>query len=91
MQLTNRQLFILTYLFNHPYKISGEHLASQADISVRTLKNEIQEISRILGEGIRMETSGRKGCQILEVSEDIRQLLLDQTTDRHSFYMLEKK
>ena len=91
MQLTNRQLFILTYLFNHPYKISGEHLASQADISVRTLQNEIQEICRILGEGIRMETSGRKGYQILEVSEEVRQMLLDQMTDRLSFYMPEEK
>ncbi len=91
MQLTNRQLFILSYLFNHPYKISGEHLASQADISVRTLQNEIQEICRILGEGIRMETSGRKGYRILEVSEDVRHMLLDQTADRHSFYMPEEK
>ena len=91
MQLTNRQLFILSYLFNHPYKIIGEHLASQADISVRTLQNEIQEISRILGEGIRLETSGRKGYQILEVSDDVRHMLLEQTTDRHSFYMPEEK
>lgn len=91
MQLTNRQLFILSYLLNHPQRISGGHLASQAGISLRTLQSEIQEISEILGEGISLEASGRKGYQILEVSPEVRRLLLDQTRDRQSFYMPEEK
>ena len=37
MDLSNRQLFILSYLLNHPQGLSAEHLASQAGISVRTL------------------------------------------------------
>lgn len=39
MDLTNRQLFILSYLLNHPQGISGEHPASQVGVSVRTLQH----------------------------------------------------
>lgn len=91
MQLTNRQLFILSYLLNHPKRISGEHLASQSGISVRTLQSEIQEISKTLGDGIKLDASGRKGYQILKISPEIRKMLVDQTRDRHSFYMPEEK
>jgi len=64
MELTNRQLFILSYLLNHPQRISGEHLASQAGISVRTLQNEIQDINRKLRDGISIEAAGKRGYQV---------------------------
>jgi lichenan operon transcriptional antiterminator len=91
MQLSNRQLFILSYLLNHPQRISGEHLASQAGISVRTLQGEIQEICQILKGGIRIDASGKRGYQVSEVSPEVREMLLDQALDRHSIYMPEER
>ena len=61
MDLSNRQLFVLSYLLNHPQGLSAEHLASQAGISVRTLQNEIQGINLTLDNGIRIHSSGKRG------------------------------
>ncbi len=91
MQFSNRQLFILSYLINHPQRISGEHLAAQAGISVRTLQSEIQEISRSLGSGIVIEASGKKGYQVTSVSPEVREMLQRETHDRQSIFMPEER
>jgi len=91
MELTNRQLFILSYLLNHPQRISGEHLASQAGISVRTLQNEIQDINRKLRDGISIEAAGKRGYQVCGVTEVFRETLLSQVSDRQSLYMPEER
>lgn len=82
MQLTNRQLFILSYLLNHTERISGEHLASQVGISLRTLQSEIQEINQKLSKGVRIDASGRRGYIVEGVTTDIRAELLEQARDR---------
>ena len=91
MQLTNRQLFILSYLLNHTERISGEHLASQVGISLRTLQSEIQEINRKLDKGIRIDASGRRGYIVQGVTPEIREELLDQARDRQSLFMPEDR
>ena len=91
MELTNRQLFILSYLLNHPQRISGDHLASQAGISLRTLQNEIQEINRKLHDGVSIDTSGKKGYLVCGATEAIRESLLVQVSDRQSLYMPEER
>ena len=91
MQLTNRQLFILAYLLNHPQRISGEHLASQAGISLRTLQSEVQDINRKLENGISIEASGKRGYQVLGATEAFREALLTQASDRQSLYMPEER
>lgn len=91
MQLTNRQLFILSYLLNHPQRISGEHLASQAGISVRTLQTEIQDINRKLKDGIQIDASGKKGYLVCGATNEFREALLSQASDRQSLYMPEER
>lgn len=91
MELTNRQLFILSYLLNHPQRISGEHLASQAGISLRTLQNEIQDINRKLHDGVSIEASGKKGYLVCGATEAIREALLSQVSDRQTLYMPEER
>ena len=91
MQLTNRQLFILAYLLNHPQRISGEHLASQAGISVRTLQNEIQDINRQLEDGITIDASGKRGYLVCGATDAFREALLAQASDRQSLYMPEER
>lgn len=91
MQFTNRQLFILSYLINHPQRISGEHLAAQAGISVRTLQGEIQEIGQSLKDGITIDASGKRGYQVTWVAPEIREMLLRETHDRQSMYMPEER
>lgn len=91
MQLTNRQLFILSYLLNHRKRISGEHLASQAGISVRTLQNEIQEINQKLENGVSIDASGKHGYLVCGVTQPIREQLLAQVGDRQSLFMPEER
>ena len=91
MQFTNRQLFILSYLLNHPQRIGGEHLAAQAGISVRTLQSEIQEIGQKLKDGITLEASGKRGYQVTWVAPEIREMLLEETHDRQSIFMPEER
>lgn len=91
MELTNRQLFILSYLLNHRQRISGEHLASQAGISVRTLQNEIQDINRKLHDGIIIDASKKRGYQVCGVTEAFRESLLSQVSDRQSLYMPQER
>ena len=71
MQLTNRQLFILSYLINHRQRISGEHLASQAGISVRTLQSEIQKINLILDNGVSIDSSSKQGYPLEEIDHGL--------------------
>lgn len=91
MQLTNRQLFILSYLLNHRKRISGEHLASQVGISVRTLQNEIQEINQKLENGVSINASGKHGYLVCGVTQPIREKLLAQVGDRQSLFMPEDR
>lgn len=91
MQLTNRQLFILSYLLNHRKRISGEHLASQVGISVRTLQNEIQEINQKLENGVSINASGKHGYLVCGVTQPIREKLLAQVGDRQSLFMPEER
>ena len=91
MQLTNRQLFILSYLLNHRKRISGEHLASQAGISVRTLQSEIQNINLQLENGVSIDASGKQGYLVCGVTQPIREKLLAQVGDRQSLFMPEER
>jgi len=91
MQLTNRQLFILSYLLNHRKRISGEHLASQAGISVRTLQSEIQKINIQLQNGVSIDASGKQGYLVCGVTQPIREELLAQVWDRQSLFMPEER
>ncbi|MBR4291809.1 MAG: HTH domain-containing protein [Oscillospiraceae bacterium] len=91
MELTNRQLFILSYLLNHPQRISGEHLASQAGISVRTLQNEIQQINQILAGSIQIDASGKRGYLVSGATDAVREALLSHVSDRQSLYMPEER
>lgn len=91
MQLTNRQLFILSYLLNHRRRISGEHLASQAGISVRTLQNEVQDINRKLEDGVKIDASGKRGYMVCGETNEFREALLAQASDRQSLYMPEER
>lgn len=91
MQLTNRQLFILSYLLNHRKRISGEHLASQAGISVRTLQSEIHEINLKLEDGVSIDASGKHGYLVCGVTQPIREKLLAQVGDRQSLFMPEER
>lgn len=91
MQLTNRQLFILSYLLNHQSRISGEHLASQAGISLRTLQSEIQNINLQLENGVSIEASGKQGYLVHGVTQPIREQLLAQVGDRQSLFMPEER
>ena len=91
MDLSNRQLFILSYLLNHPQGLSAEHLASQAGISVRTLQNEIQGINLTLDNGIRINSSGKRGYVASGGTEAAREELLSMASDRQSIYMPEQR
>lgn len=91
MQLTNRQLFILSYLINHRQRISGEHLASQAGISLRTLQSEIQKINLEMENGVTIDASSKQGYLVCGVTASIREELLAQVADRQSFYMPEER
>lgn len=91
MQLTNRQLFILSYLLNHQKRISGEHLASQAGISLRTLQSEIQNINLQLEDGVTIDASGKQGYLVCGVTQPIREKLLAQVGDRQSLFMPEER
>lgn len=64
MYLSNRQLFILSYLLNHPQGLSAEHLASEAGISVRTLQNEIQSINQALDNRATIVPAGKRGYAV---------------------------
>lgn len=89
--MTNRQLFILSYLINHRKRISGEHLASQAGISVRTLQNEIQKINLNLENGVSIDSSSKQGYLVCGVTQPIREELLAQAWDRQSLFMPEER
>ena len=91
MQLTNRQLFILSYLLNHQKRISGEHLASQAGVSLRTLQSEIQNINLQLEDGVTIDASGKQGYLVRGVTQPIREKLLAQVGDRQSLFMPEER
>ena len=91
VQFTNRQLFILSYLLNHPEGISGEHLASQINVSLRTLQNEIQEINRNAENSLTITSSGKQGYTVQGVTQQIRDNLLNQAGDRQSIYMPEER
>jgi len=91
MQLTNRQLFILSYLINHRQRISGEHLASQAGISVRTLQSEIQKINLSLDNGVSIDSSSKQGYLVCGVTQTFRENLLAQVWDRQSLFMPEDR
>lgn len=91
MNLSNRQLFILSYLLNHPQGIGGEHLASQAGISVRTLQNEVREINTLLQDGAYIESLGKRGYCVRNFTEKNRKALFSDTDDRHSLFMPEQR
>lgn len=91
MYLSNRQLFILSYLLNHPQGLSAEHLASEAGISVRTLQNEIQSINQSLDNGATIVPAGKRGYAVGGVTAAVREELLAMASDRQSAYMPEER
>lgn len=91
MDMTNRQLFILSYLLNHPQGINVEHLASQAGVSVRTLQNEVREINRLLPKDTSIESYGKKGYCVAGFNDRVRKELFSDADDRQSLYMPEER
>lgn len=91
MDLSNRQLFILSYLLNQPQGISGEHLASQVGVSMRTLQNEVRQINTILPGGASIESLGKKGYCVSGFTDRLRKELFSNADDRQSLYMPEER
>lgn len=91
MELSNRQLFILSYLLNHPQGIGGEHLASQVGVSVRTLQNEVREINNLLPDGTYIESLGKKGYCAMGFTDRVRKNLFSNADDRQTLFMPEER
>ncbi len=89
--MTNRQIYIIAYLLNHPQGIKGDHLAYQAGISVRKLQSEIKEINELLPGGAKIGTISKNIYRADGFTEEARKTLLDASDDRNSFYMPEER
>lgn len=87
MEFTNRQLIIISYILNHPDGIKGSEAASHVGISVRTLQMEIKAINEILPAGEQIVSYGRKGYFTRGFTEQTRQNILQQISDRHTMKM----
>ena len=61
MVLTNRQIYIISYLLNHSGGVDAERLAAQSNISLRTLQNEIKDINDSLEDGACIVNVGKHG------------------------------
>ena len=61
MELTDRQLSILSYIIYHPEGITRAQLAKQTGISLRTVQTEINAINGQLGSGPQYIDHGKNG------------------------------
>ncbi len=91
MELTNRQIYIISYLLNHPEGMNADHLAAQAEISLRTLQMEIKEINDSLKDGGSIVRVGKHGYAVQNFSEKARETILAEAEDRQTMLMPEQR
>lgn len=91
MVLTNRQIYIISYLLNHSGGVDAERLAAQSNISLRTLQNEIKDINDSLEDGSCIVNVGKHGYVAKDFSSKARALILELAEDRQTMIMPEKR
>ncbi len=91
MELTNRQIYIISYLLNHPEGMNADHLAAQAEISLRTLQMEIKDINDSLNDGASIVRVGKHGYAVHNFSEKARETILAEADDRQTMLMPEQR
>ncbi|WP_036608359.1 BglG family transcription antiterminator [Oribacterium sp. P6A1] len=91
MELTNRQIYIISYLLNNPEGMNADHLASKAGISFRTLQTEIRDINKSLQDGAAIINVGKHGYAVRNFSEKARETILAQADDRQTMLMPEQR
>ncbi|ETP72092.1 transcriptional antiterminator [Lachnospiraceae bacterium JC7] len=91
MELSNRQIYIISYLLNHPEGMNADHLAAKAGISLRTLQTEIRDINKSLEDGAAIINAGKHGYAVQNFSEKARETILAQADDRQTMLMPEQR
>jgi len=91
MELSNRQIYIISYLLNQPEGMNADHLAAKAGISLRTLQTEIRDINKSLEDGAAIINVGKHGYSVKNFSEKARETILAQADDRQTMLMPEQR
>lgn len=86
MKLTDRQLKIISYIYNHPDGIKGKDLASIFSISLRTIQSEIKVINKILKRSYSIKTK-HDGYYLPTLHEDDKVYIASQLKERVSIIM----
>lgn len=86
MKLTDRQLKIISYIYNHPDGIKGKDLASIFSISLRTIQSEIKVINKILKRNYSIKTK-HDGYYLPTLHEDDKVYIASQLKERVSIIM----
>lgn len=84
--MTDRQLKIAAYIYNHPQGVTGGHIADVFSISLRTVQNEIAELNRILDKNHQI-LSKHQGYYIESFSDTDREYIARELKDRVSIIM----
>lgn len=86
MKLTDRQLKIISYIYNHPDGIKGRELANIFSISLRTIQSEIKVINKILKRNYSIKTK-HDGYYLPTLHEDDKVYIASQLKERVSIIM----
>lgn len=86
MKLTDRQLKIISYIYNHPDGIKGKDLANIFSISLRTIQSEIKVINKILKRNYSIKTK-HDGYYLPTLHEDDKVYIASQLKERVSIIM----
>lgn len=86
MKLTDRQLKIISYIYNHPDGIKGKELAIIFAISLRTIQSEIKVINKILKRNYSIKTK-HDGYYLPTLHEDDKVYIASQLKERVSIIM----
>ena len=86
MELTDRQLKIISFIYNHPDGIKGKELAELFSISLRTIQSEIKIINKILKSGYDIKTK-HDGYYLPKLHKDDKVYIASQLKERVSIIM----
>lgn len=80
MQLTPRQIDMVTYLVNHPGWVTSEQLSQRLRLHRKTIQADMRVIQLALGQGSLLLINSRKGYQLQSLSQEAREMLIDTTS-----------
>ena len=86
MELSDRQLKIISFIYNNPNGIKGKQLASLFSMSLRTIQNEIKTINKVLHSGFGIKTK-HSGYYIPRLHKDDKLYIASHLKERVSIIM----